>query len=163
MYVIGLIMAGVLVSLDRAAAEDPIDTPTEQQNMQAYMDLLLEDLESQKVSIISQMMEFTPEQAAAFWPMYKEYSKELDQIATKRLANIADYADNFGELSDDRANELVDRAYDIQTQRLAARRRFHEQLKGAFPGLLAGKFFQVESQMVLLIDLQVAAKLPIVD
>ncbi len=136
---------------------------TEEQNIDAYISLLRQDIQSQAVAIIGQMMQFTPEQASAFWPVYAEYSKELQRIGDLRVANIKDYAANYGSITDQKAEELVMKALEFQTKRLELKKQFFSKFAKALSPKLAAKFFQVEHQLQLILDLQISAELPVVD
>lgn len=135
----------------------------EDQNIDAYVSLLRQDIQSQAVAIIGQMMQFTPEQASAFWPVYSEYARELQRIGDIRVTNIKDYAVHFSNITDQKAEELMDRSFEFQVSRLNLKRQYFDKFSKAISPKLAAKFFQVENQLQLIIDLQVSASLPIVE
>ena len=51
-----------------------------EQNIDAYVSLLRQEIQSQAVAVIGRTKQFTPEQASVFWPVYAEYTKEMKQI-----------------------------------------------------------------------------------
>lgn len=71
-------MAGPL-----AVAQTPPPTPqqTHEANLQAYIGMLRQDLKKDKVSILTQLMDLGPDQAAKFWPVYNDYDKDLTRLA----------------------------------------------------------------------------------
>ena len=144
-------------------AQSPPQTGNQEQNIDAYVDLLRQDVNSQKVAIISQMMQFTPEEASAFWPIYSAYSKELTQLGNERLGVVKDYAANYGALTDEKADELILKALDLKLRRATLLRNYYQKVREAFSAKLAAKFFQVENQLLLILDLQVSSSLPIVE
>ena len=158
---ISLVLSGGFV-LPGLPAQGPPQTGNQEQNIQAYVDLLRTDVTSQKVAIISQMMQFTPEEASVFWPVYSEYDKELAQLGDRRVALIKDYADHYGAMTDEKADELVAAALDLRTRRVELLKRFHKRLRDVLSGKGAAKLVQVENQLLTIIDLQVQSSLPIV-
>src|SRR5215831_11875260 len=58
----------------------------------ADVKLMREDIQSMKTQIITNTMTFNETEAAAFWPLYKEYAAAQNSIAQKRFALITDYA-----------------------------------------------------------------------
>jgi len=144
-------------------AQDIGPPDNEEQNIDAYVALLRQDLQSQGVAIIGQMMQFTPEQASAFWPVYAEYAKELQKIGDIRVANIKDYAAHFSSLTDQKAEELIANAMDFQTKRVELKKLYFPKFSQALSPKLAAKFYQVEQQLQLIIDLQLLSELPIVE
>src|SRR5215471_17113372 len=80
----------------------------------ADIQLLRQDLQSQKNQIITDTMTFSESEAAAFWPVYKEYASEQQTIASKRLALIIDYAQSLEKLDDSKARDLSQRMFGIE-------------------------------------------------
>ena len=107
-------------------------------------------------------MEFTEGDDAKFWPIYREYEAELVKINDRRLALIKEYAANFAKMTDDVADRLARGALDVEGRRNDLKLRYYERFKSALGAKSAARFLQVENQMLLLLDLQIAASLPLV-
>jgi hypothetical protein len=135
---------------------------TETRNLTAYAELLRSDVRAQKVAIITQVMEFTEGEDAAFWPIYREYDAELAKLGDERVALIAEYARNYDKMTDQLADKLATQALDLEARRQAVKAKYYERVKKALSPKTALRFLQVEQQLLLLIDLQISASLPIV-
>ena len=139
-------------------------TPTNrEQNLKAYVELLRSDLRTQKIAVITQVMNFTDAEDQAFWPIYRQYETELGRLNDERIQGIETYAKNYTSLSDSVANDLMTKALDLEARRAALKQKFFTQLKGAMSPKTAARALQVENQILLLLDLQVAASLPIAE
>jgi hypothetical protein len=136
---------------------------TETLNLAAYAELLRSDLRTQKVAIITQVMGFTETEDAAFWPIYREYDLELSKLGDERVALIAEYVKSYSQMSDAVAETLAGRALDLEARRQAVKAKYFDRMKKALSPRTALRFLQVEHQLLLLIDLQVSAALPIVN
>jgi hypothetical protein len=158
-------LSGVLVLVAATTAGAPAQSPNEREekslNLSAYAELLRSDLRTQKIAILTEMMDFTEAEDAAFWPIYREYDAEMSKLGDDRLAMIRDYAANYSTLTDDVAAKLAARALELETQRQAAKARCYEKVKTALSSRTALRFLQVEHQLQLLTDLQIAASLPV--
>jgi len=132
-------------------------------NLGAYVELLRSDVRSQKIAILTQLMELTEAEDKAFWPIYREYDRELTTLSDERVANIQEYAKYYPNVSDDIADKLVLKAFDIQTRRSALLAKYYGSMKTALSAKTAAKFIQIEHQLLTLIDLQIAAALPVVE
>jgi hypothetical protein len=130
-------------------------------NLSAYAELLRSDVRTQKVAIITEVMGFTETEDKAFWPIYREYDAEMSKLGDERVALIADYAKKFDTITDADANTLATKAMDLQTRRNAAMGKCYERVKAALSPRTALRFLQVEHQLQLVIDLQIAASLPL--
>jgi hypothetical protein len=136
---------------------------TRDRNLRAYAELLRSDLRAQKVAVITEVMEFTEAEDTAFWPVYREYETELAKINDDRMALIKDYATGYDTLTDATADGLAVRALGLEARRHALLERFYARFKAVVPAKTAARFLQVEHQILLLLDLQIAASLPIVE
>lgn len=148
------------------AQQSPPPTVSEQQtktlNLTAYAELLRSDVRAQKVEILTEVMEFSDAEDKAFWPIYRAYDLEMAKLGDERVAMIADYARNYGQMTDDLAGTLTAKAIDLDNRRKAALAACVGRVKTALSPKTALKFLQVEHQLLLIIDLQIAAALPVV-
>lgn len=128
---------------------------------QGYLEMLRSDIRTDKIAIVTQAMDFNEDQAAAFWPVYKEYDVEVSKIGDMRIALLQDYAENYGQMTDAKAAEIMSKWFDLQQKRLDLRKAYYKKFEKAVSGAMAAKFMQVDHQIGLLIDLQIAANLPL--
>ena len=77
------------------------------QDVNAYIELLRSDVKTQRIAIIKEAMQFTGAESSAFWPVYKKYEYELDEINDERVELIKDYALNYNNLTDEKSEELI--------------------------------------------------------
>ena len=131
-------------------------------NLRAYVELIRSDVRTQKVAILTEMMEFTEDQDTKFWPIYREYDNELNKINDKRVALIKQYADNFENMTDAVADKIATGALDLEKERQAVKTKYYDRIKSAISPLIAARWLQVENQLLMIIDLQISASLPIV-
>jgi hypothetical protein len=131
-------------------------------NLRTYVELLRSDLRTQKVAIITEMMNFTEEEDRKFWPIYRDYETELAKINDDRIALIAEYADAYEKMTDETAARIGARALELEGRRHALKQKYFERFKSVLPAVTAVRFFQVENQILLLLDLQIAASLPVI-
>jgi hypothetical protein len=145
------------------AAQAPTQSDPRDVNLTAYVELLRSDVQAQKVAILTELMDLTEAQDTAFWPIYREYNAELAKVNDERVAMIKEYAANFGSVTDAVADSLARKAIDTERRRTELLEKYYERVKTALSARTAARFLQIEHQMLLLIDLQIAASLPVVD
>ena len=114
------------------------------------------------MAILTQLMELTDAEDKAFWPIYREYDLEMATLGDERVAMLEEYARSYSQLSAETATRLAGQALDLEAKRQAAKAKFYERLKTALSPRTALRALQVEHQLLLIIDLQISAALPIV-
>ena len=147
------------------AQEKQVKDPSESQvlNTQTYIELLRSDLNAQRRQIVNETMQLDDKQARIFWPIYNEYEAELDKLGDEKLAIIQEYATNFLTMTNEKADELAQRVMALDDQKMALRRKYYDLMKKSLPAILVVRFFQVENQIQLLVDLKIASNLPIIE
>jgi hypothetical protein len=147
------------------AQEKKLQDPAESKelNERAYVRLLRSDLKTKKEAIIKEDMQLTPQQAAAFWPIYKNYDAEQNKLIDQKRAVFQDYAQNFMTMNDQKADQIAQKVIALDDQRLALRKKYYQLMKSAIPTVLVVRFFHVENQIQSLMDLQIDSTLPIVE
>jgi hypothetical protein len=128
----------------------------------SYLEYLRTDLREQKREIIAETMELTIEQAEIFWPIYTEYESELNELSGERLKLIKDYAENYYKLSDELAIHLANKKHELDIKRAKLVWNYYNKLNDELNPIDAAMFYQVESQLLLLIDVQIAGEVPII-
>ncbi len=140
-------------------------TPAESKdmNLEAYTKLLRSDLKANKEAVVKEAMQLNDKQQAAFWPIYQEYSNEQSKLYDEKLSIINDYADHFLDMNDAKADQLAQRVMSLDDRKMELRKKYYERMKGALPTVLVVRFFQIDNQLQMIADLQIAANLPIIE
>jgi hypothetical protein len=127
-----------------------------------YIELLRSDIKTQKVAVVTDVMQFSEADAEIFWPIYREYDVELSALGDQMLAIIKDYAANYDAMTDEKANELMNQAFKLDEKEHSLRKKYFKKVKKSLGAITAAKFMQVERQIGLLIDVQIASEMPLV-
>jgi len=159
---VGALLFSSFAALAAAQTAAPNADPRDQ-NLRAYAELLRSDVRSQKVAILTELMNFTETEDAAFWPIYREYDVELSALNDQRIRLIVDYAKNYDTMTDEAADRIVHGALDFEAKRAALKAKYYEKVKAALSAKQAARFLQIENQLLQIIDLQISASLPIVE
>jgi hypothetical protein len=145
----------------KQAVQSPA-TDAQKKNIQEYIELIRSNVRDQKAEIMGAVMQLDVDDSMKFWPIYVEYDAELGKLNNLRIENIKDYARNYSQMTDDKADELIQKAVEYQKQRSELLAKYYEHMKQALGAVTAARFLQIEHQLLLIIDLQIASSLPIV-
>ena len=156
-------VAGCLTIPGIGLAQAPNLEETREANLRAYIDLLRSDVRAQSSAIVAEMMQLNDADEKAFWPVYRAFEADLIKLNDTRVALIKEYADNYGTLTDAVADTLARRAIDLESRRTELKSKYYDRLRAVVPAKVAARFLQIENQILLLLDLQIAASLPIVE
>lgn len=152
--------------LARAAAPaTPAQAPAAvSDNIYNYLELLRSDFNSAKVGIINKIMKLSAAEADKFWPVYREYEQAHADQAVNRAEFIAEFVQTHrdGSFDEKRAKAMAKRWFKLQRTRLDLLEKYHGKIERALSAVHAGQFLQIENQLMLFIDLTIAAEMPLV-
>ena len=133
-------------------------TPSAQQptpqNVDEYIQMVRTGVQKDKAQLIGEALDLDATQAAAFWPVYKQYEAEFAKIGDARYAGIKDYAANYGSITDAKATELIDLALRLEEQRLALIKRYLGEFRKVLPGVKAARYSPMNCAALPLPDRQ---------
>jgi hypothetical protein len=123
--------------------------------------LLRLDLQADKNEIIARAMQFTDSESAAFWPIYRDYSRDQQSAGDERVQLIEDYAQHYDAMDDAKAQNMVQRLLDIDAKLVNLRQEYWPKFDKALGAKRAAKFFQVDNRLSLLVTRQLASEIPL--
>lgn len=140
------------------ASENKIDLG----NLRTFVELARSDLRTQKALVLAQNIDFTPDEAVEFWPVQREFEIELNKLLDHRYDLFVRFLNEYGKMNDKQATELAGKVFDLEEKRLKLRRKYFDKFRKVIPAVKAAQFFQIEHQINMAIDLQVAASMPLI-
>ena len=145
-----------------AASPESATASDEKKNMQAYVALLRSDVRKKKAEVMSAVMQLDADDAERFWPIYDDFQAELTGIYDQVGAEIKNYAAQYRTMDDAAADRIGTQVLDLEQQRNDLKRKYYERFKTSLDPIVAMRFLQVENQIERIIDLQLAAELPVI-
>lgn len=131
-------------------------------NADTDIELLRKDVRSQKKQIIAANLNLSDKEAEKFWPIYDQYTAELVKINDAKYAAIKQYAQNYDTLTDDQAQALTAQMLQVDQSVAQLRQKYMPIFAKVIPGKKNALFFQLDHRLVMLIDLQLASAIPMV-
>jgi len=125
--------------------------------------LLRKDLQSGRKQVVAANMLLTDTEAQNFWPIYEKYMAEMLTINDTKVAVVKSYAANFNTLTNEQAQQLVKQWGDADLATVQLREKYFPIFQKAVSGKKAARFFQIDRRVSLLIDLQAASQIPLVE
>jgi hypothetical protein len=146
---------------EKKAAASP-EANAQKKNTDAYIALMRRDVRQEKAEIMGSMMALNAQDAAKFWPIYSDYDAQLSKLNDQRVQNIKDYVANYAQMTDEKADDLIQKSMAYQKARGELLAQTYEKVKQALGAITAARFALVEHQMLSIIDLQLVSSLPVV-
>jgi len=154
-----IVMSAVLLMASGAIAQT---ATTDESGTDTDIALLRSDVQAQKTDIIGKTLQLSDTDAKPFWPLYREYSTKQQALGDQRVSVIKDYAAQYDTLTDAQADALMARMIKFNQSRNDLTADYYPKFKKAIGAKQAAKFIQVDNRLTLLVDLQLANSIPII-
>jgi hypothetical protein len=154
-----IVMSAALLMASGAIAQT---ATADQSGTDTDIALLRSDVQAQKTDVIAHTMQFNDADAKAFWPLYREYANKQQILGDQRVSAIKDYSTQYDTLTDAQADALMARMLKFEKSRGDLRAEYYPKFKTAIGAKQAAKFIQVDNRLSLLVDLQLANAIPII-
>jgi hypothetical protein len=125
--------------------------------------LLREDIRSERKRLVAANMPLTDTEATKFWPIYDQYAAEVTKLGDTRVALIKEYAQSYDTMTDAQANDLMSRSAAIDQQFSALLLKYVPIFERVISAKKTAKWYQIDRRLDLLINLELAASIPMVD
>ena len=154
---VGVVGALMLIQPGIVFGQDPF------MGNEAFLELLRSDVSKETTAIITNNMQFSADEAAAFWPLYKNYTDQLDKLADRRIELISRYAKSLDSMTDEDADEMAEEWLELQENRTRLLGDLYRSVSTALSPARAFKIVQLEHRFNLVIDMQIANELPMME
>jgi hypothetical protein len=158
-FVALMLLTGVICGSQVALSQDTTAPTVSDQDIR----LMRKDVRSQKKQIIAVNLGLTDAEAMKFWPIYDQYTSEAAKINDSKLLLIKEYADKLATLTDAQAQSIMERWTAADDAVLQLRIKYILIIQTVLPGKKATLFFQLDRRIGILMDLQVASEIPLVE
>ena len=125
--------------------------------------MMRKDIRSQRKQIIAANLKLTDAEAEKFWPVYEQYVSDLVKINGTKYALIKQYVETRGALTDAEAETSTSQWVSVDQSVAELRKRYIPIFRKVLSPKNTALFYQLDRRVQLMIDLQLAASLPMVE
>lgn len=152
--------ARVFAQAEQSTAADPsASAKAADLNIQ----LLREDIRSDRKQITAASLPLTPDEATKFWPVYDQYIQETIAINDVRWSVMKDYSTNYDKMTDQLAEDYIKKSADADRKLIELREKYVAKFEKVVPSKKAALWYQIDRRLDLLINLQLSTLVPAVD
>ena len=152
-FVIAALAFSALFSIPSYAADQ---TPEEQQ-------IARDKMKADKKFVVSDNLKLTESESKVFWPLYEAYQADQDKLDDRLIAIIQEYAKNYKTMTDAAAMNIITQRTDLDVERTKLVQSYLPKFSAVLPGIKTARYYQVEYRIRLLLSLDLAKQIPMVE
>ena len=158
-----MVLATVSVCAQNSAQNAPGAGAQPSSASDQEIQMLRQDIHAQRKQITAANLPLTPDEATKFWPLYDQYRQEASKNGDERWALIQDYAKNYATMTDAQAQDYINREAANEQKVVALRMKYVPTFVKVISPKKTALFCQIDHRIDLMIQLQLASQIPMVD
>lgn len=128
-----------------------------------YMEIVRDVLKTEKKAAIADVMMLTDEESQPFWNLYNQFESALYEVHNQRIEIIKDYAANYESMTDEKAEELTNRMFKFESERLKIEKSYFNKFKKIVSPAKAAKFMQAHNKIETMVNYELAESIPLIE
>jgi hypothetical protein len=142
------------------SAARAINVSAEQVN-DANIQLMRQDIRSERKKIVAANMPLTETEATKFWPLYDRYITETVKVNDVRYALLKEYAQNYQTTTAEQAESFIKRWLALDQDNTHLRLKFIPEFEKVVSNQKTALFFQIDRRVAMMIELQLTSQIPL--
>lgn len=119
------------------------------------------DLWDTRTVVMYRVIELPQDDKKKFFRVFDEYDEKLIAIDKAKNSLILEYFNNSANLTDEKADDYVERLFDIKEDTLALNKKYYKRIKKEFGAVIGARFLQTMNIVINQHDQQFATRLPL--
>jgi len=127
------------------------------------MGILRDKLKADKKLVVAEAMGMNEKQAAAFWPVYELYQKDISALNDRTMTLLKDYVHNYGGMTDASAKGMVDSFLKIEKDRINLMQSYRPKFQKVLPEVKVARYYQIENKIRAVVNYELASEIPLAE
>ena len=161
-------VAGWVAAQQPTAPAQPAQQPStgatqesEQEDLTSDIALTRASIQLRRQTIVTSVMDLTPTESQAFWPLYREYRIEMAKVGDRVSKLLVDYAAQYDTLSDDQAKKIMKEWLSIEKAKMDVKGKYIARFQKILPARKVMRFFQADNKLDAVLNSQLASVVPL--
>lgn len=119
-------------------------------------------IDKERRVVIAGEMNLSDTERQPFWAIYSDYSAEMSEVGKDYASQIAQYAANIDNMTDEVAEDLLKSYFRVRRNQLKIREKYRRRYAKVLPIIKVARFYQVENKLDAIYDFQLASQIPLI-
>jgi hypothetical protein len=140
----------------------PAPAATSDDANDADVEQMRADYRAQRRKVVAANVPLTETEASKFWVVYDQYIADTIKINDGRYALLQEYAKNYQTMTDDQADDFINRWLTLDSDDNRLRLRYIPEFEKVISHRKTALFLQVDRRVAMMVNLQLAGQVPLV-
>ncbi|HMK23490.1 MAG TPA: hypothetical protein VK466_14235 [Terriglobales bacterium] len=156
------LVVGISAGIAYAQQAAPESKVTAEQVADSNIQLMRQDIRSERKKIVAANLPLTETEAMKFWPVYDRYVVDHSKIYDTRYALLKEYAKSYDTMTDEQANSFIKRWTSTEEEMAQLRLKWMPEFEKVISPKKTAMFYQIDRRLGLMVELQLSSQIPLV-
>ena len=133
----------------------------DQEDLTSDIALTRASIQLRRQAIVTSVMDLTPKESEAFWPLYREYRVEMAKVGDRISNMLVQYSEQYDTLTDAQANQIMKEWISVEKARTGVKDKYVSRFKKILPARKVMRFFQADNKLDVMLLAQLASVIPL--
>lgn len=157
-----LLLLSVVSTRSAQSQENPKANVSADQVNEQTIQLMRQDIRSERKKIVAANLPLTAEEATKFWPVYDSYVADTVKLNDTRYALIKEYSQSYSTMTDAQADSFIKRWITTDRSVSELRLKWVPEFEKVISPKKTAAFFQIDRRTGMMVDIQLASRIPLV-
>jgi hypothetical protein len=134
---------------------------SDQEDLTSDLALTRASIQLRRQAIVTSVMDLTPTESQAFWPLYREYRMDMAKVGDRASKLLVDYTGQYDTLTDDQAKKIMKEWISIENAKMGVKSKYVSRFQKILPARKVMRFFQADNKLDAVINAQLASIVPL--
>ena len=134
---------------------------SDQDDLTSDMALTRASIQLRRQAIVTSVMDLTPTESQAFWPLYRDYRVEMAKVGDRVSKLLVQYTDQYDTLTDDQAKKIMQEWLSIEKAKMGVKGKYISRFQKILPARKVMRFFQADNKLDAVLNAQLASVVPL--
>src|SRR4029434_3532128 len=134
---------------------------SEQEDLTSDLALTRASIQLRRQAIVTSVMDLSPKEAEAFWPLYREYRVEMAKVGDRVSKLLVDYSGQYDTRTDEQARKIMKEWLSIEQAKMSVKGKYVSKFQKILPARKVMRFFQADNKLDAVINAQLASVVPL--
>jgi hypothetical protein len=135
--------------------------PEAQEDLTSDLALTRASIQLRRQAIVTSVMDLSPKEAEAFWPLYREYRVEMAKVGDRVSNLLVQYTNQYDNLTDPQAKDIMKEWLSVEKAKTGVKSKYVSRFEKILPARKVMRFFQADNKLDAMLNAQLAQIVPL--
>jgi hypothetical protein len=133
----------------------------DEEDLTSDLALTRASIQLRRQAIVTSVMDLTPKEAEAFWPLYRDYRMEMAKVGDRISKLLVQYSEQYDTLTDEQATAIMKEWLGVEKAKNNVKGKYVSRFQKILPARKVMRFFQADNKLDAMLLAQLASVVPL--